>query len=169
MKRGELNGHFSASKNTPLFPDLFRGIPILGIWFRLILSVSQSGSCQAHQLRSVPPPVPRGMGVISMRATPKIGKVTGINLVDDTTELMVISQFGKIIRIETKSIRAADWSTQGVKLLDPRTPGQSSRRFSHPSRRGQNPTRRGNASAIARKYMQFSLKAVVLFPHRHQE
>jgi DNA gyrase/topoisomerase IV subunit A len=31
---------------------------------------------------------------------------------------MVISQFGKIIRIETKSIRAAGRSTQGVKLLD---------------------------------------------------
>ena len=49
----------------------------------------------------------------------KIGKVTGINLVDETSELMVISQFGKIIRIDTKSIRAAGRSSQGVKLLDP--------------------------------------------------
>jgi DNA gyrase subunit A len=57
-------------------------------------------------------------GVINMKAHAKIGKVTGINLVDDTTELMVISQFGKIIRIDTKSIRAAGRSTQGVKLLD---------------------------------------------------
>jgi DNA gyrase subunit A len=32
---------------------------------------------------------------------------------------MVISQFGKIIRIDTKSIRAAGRSTQGVKLLEP--------------------------------------------------
>ena len=31
---------------------------------------------------------------------------------------MAISQFGKIIRIDTKSIRAASRSTQGVKLLD---------------------------------------------------
>ena len=37
-----------------------------------------------------------------MKTTPKIGKVSSINLVDDTTELMVISQFGKIIRIDTK-------------------------------------------------------------------
>jgi hypothetical protein len=42
----------------------------------------------------------------------KIGKVTGINLVDETSELMVISQFGKIIRIDTKSIRAAGRSTR---------------------------------------------------------
>jgi DNA gyrase subunit A len=53
-----------------------------------------------------------------MKATPKIGKVSSINLVDETSELMVISQFGKIIRIDTKSIRAAGRSTQGVKLLD---------------------------------------------------
>jgi DNA gyrase/topoisomerase IV subunit A len=31
---------------------------------------------------------------------------------------MVISQFGKIIRIDPKSIRAAGRGTQGVKLLD---------------------------------------------------
>jgi DNA gyrase subunit A len=31
---------------------------------------------------------------------------------------MVISQFGKIIRIDTKSIRAAGRSTSGVNLLD---------------------------------------------------
>ena len=47
-----------------------------------------------------------------MKTTPKIGKVSSINLVDDTTELMVISQFGKIIRIDTKSIRAAGRSTR---------------------------------------------------------
>ena len=48
-----------------------------------------------------------GKGVINMKATPKIGKVASIQLVDDTTEMMVISQFGKIIRIDTKSVRAA--------------------------------------------------------------
>jgi DNA gyrase subunit A len=44
--------------------------------------------------------------------------VSAINLVDDTSELMVISQFGKIIRIDTKSVRSAGRSTSGVKLLD---------------------------------------------------
>jgi len=31
---------------------------------------------------------------------------------------MVISQFGKIIRVDTKSIRAAGRATQGVRLLN---------------------------------------------------
>ncbi len=32
--------------------------------------------------------------------------------------MMVISQFGKIIRIDTKQVRAAGRATMGVKLLD---------------------------------------------------
>ena len=38
-------------------------------------------------------------------------------LVDETSEAMLISQFGKIIRIDTKQIREAGRSTQGVRLL----------------------------------------------------
>ena len=53
-----------------------------------------------------------------MKTTPKIGKVAAIQLVDDTTELMVISQFGKIIRIDTKTIRSAGRATSGVKLVN---------------------------------------------------
>jgi|GEM_PF-4997166 len=53
-----------------------------------------------------------------MKTGTKIGKVTSIQLVDDTTEMMLISQFGKIIRIDTKTIRSAGRSTSGVKLLD---------------------------------------------------
>ncbi len=52
-----------------------------------------------------------------MKANSKVGKVVSIQLVDDTTEMMVISQFGKIIRIDTKSVRAAGRSTSGVRLL----------------------------------------------------
>jgi DNA gyrase/topoisomerase IV subunit A len=37
---------------------------------------------------------------------------------DDTTEMMVISQFGEIIRIDTKSVRSAGRSTSGVRLLN---------------------------------------------------
>jgi hypothetical protein len=50
----------------------------------------------------------------------KIGKVTGIDLVDETSELRVISQFGKTIRIDAKSIRAAGRQHPGRQA--PRTP-----------------------------------------------
>jgi DNA gyrase subunit A len=59
-----------------------------------------------------------GKGVKNMAVTPRIGRVNTIQLVDDSSELMVISQFGKIIRIDTKTIRAAGRATQGVRLLN---------------------------------------------------
>jgi DNA gyrase subunit A len=90
----------------------------LGLSPCLILAVSENGygkrtDVDAYRLQSR-----GGKGVISMKTTPKIGKVTAINLVDDTTEMMLISQFGKIIRIDTKTVRSAGRSTSGVKLLN---------------------------------------------------
>jgi DNA gyrase subunit A len=38
-------------------------------------------------------------------------------LVTEDSEVMIISQYGKIIRTETEQIRAAGRSTQGVRLL----------------------------------------------------
>jgi DNA gyrase subunit A len=89
----------------------------LGLTPCLILSVSDNGygkrtDVDAYRLQSR-----GGKGVINMKTGTKIGKVTSIQLVDDTTEMMVISQFGKIIRIDTKSVRAAGRSTSGVRLL----------------------------------------------------
>jgi DNA gyrase subunit A len=90
----------------------------LGLTSCLILSVSENGFGKRTDVDRYRLQSRGGTGVINMKTTPKIGKVAGINLVNDTTELMVISQFGKIIRIDTKSIRAAGRSTMGVKLLD---------------------------------------------------
>jgi DNA gyrase subunit A len=90
----------------------------LGLTPCLILSVSESGYGKRTDVDQYRLQTRGGKGVINMKATPKVGKVSSINLVDETSELMVISQFGKIIRIDTKSIRAAGRSTQGVKLLD---------------------------------------------------
>ncbi len=90
----------------------------LGLTPCLILSVSENGYGKRTDVDQYRLQSRGGKGVINMKATPKIGKVSAINLVDDTSELMVISQFGKIIRIDTKSVRSAGRSTSGVKLLD---------------------------------------------------
>ncbi|WP_263367315.1 DNA gyrase subunit A [Edaphobacter bradus] len=90
----------------------------LGLSPCLILSVSENGYGKRTNVEEYRLTNRGGSGVINMKTTPKIGKVSSINLVDETSELMVISQFGKIIRIDTKSIRAAGRSTSGVKLLD---------------------------------------------------
>jgi DNA gyrase subunit A len=90
----------------------------LGLTPCLILSVTENGygkrtDADQYRLQSR-----GGGGVTNLKATPKVGKVNSINLVDDTTEMMLISQFGKIIRIDTKTIRSAGRSTSGVKLLN---------------------------------------------------
>jgi DNA gyrase subunit A len=90
----------------------------LGLTPCLILTVSDNGFGKRTDVDSYRLQSRGGKGVINMKTTPKIGKVAAINLVDDTTEMMVISQFGKIIRIDTKSVRAAGRATMGVKLLD---------------------------------------------------
>ena len=90
----------------------------LGLTPCLILTVSENGYGKRTDVDRYRLQSRGGKGVINMKTGTKTGKVTSIQLVDDTTEMMVISQFGKIIRIDTKSVRAAGRSTGGVKLLD---------------------------------------------------
>jgi DNA gyrase subunit A len=84
----------------------------------LILTVTENGFGKRTESDEYRLQNRGGGGVTNLKATSKVGKTTAILLVDDTTEMMVISQFGKIIRIDTKQVRAAGRSTSGVKLLD---------------------------------------------------
>ena len=52
-----------------------------------------------------------------MKTTHKTGRVMGILAVRDDTDIVIVSQNGKIIRIEAGTIRQAGRSTQGVKLV----------------------------------------------------
>jgi DNA gyrase subunit A len=83
----------------------------------LILSVTAHGYGKRTDVDEYRLQTRGGKGVINVKTTARNGKVTAIQLVDETSELMVISQYGKIIRIDTKTIRAAGRSTQGVRLL----------------------------------------------------
>uniref|UniRef100_A0A7V5CSX2 DNA gyrase subunit A n=1 Tax=Acidobacterium capsulatum TaxID=33075 RepID=A0A7V5CSX2_9BACT len=84
----------------------------------LILTVTQNGYGKRTDVDEYRLQTRGGKGVINVKTTAKNGKVVSIQLVDDTTELMVISQYGKIIRIDTNGVRAAGRSTQGVRLLN---------------------------------------------------
>jgi DNA gyrase subunit A len=83
-----------------------------------ILAVTENGFGKRTDVEEYRLQTRGGKGVKNMAVTERIGKVKTIQLVDDTSELMVISQYGKIIRIDTKSIRAAGRATQGVRLLN---------------------------------------------------
>jgi DNA gyrase subunit A len=83
-----------------------------------ILSVSENGFGKRTDVEEYRLQTRGGKGVKNMAVTDRIGRVSSIQLVDDTSELMIISQFGKIIRVDTKTIRNAGRATQGVRLLN---------------------------------------------------
>ncbi len=82
-----------------------------------ILSVTENGFGKRTDVEEYRLQARGGKGVKNLAVTERVGRVNSIQLVDDTSELMVISQFGKIIRIDTKTVRSAGRATQGVRLL----------------------------------------------------
>ncbi len=58
-----------------------------------------------------------GMGLKNYNVTDKTGPVTGIKIVTDENDLLLISDDGTIIRMDTASISTLGRSTQGVRLM----------------------------------------------------
>jgi DNA gyrase subunit A len=83
----------------------------------LILSMGENGYGKRTPLESYRLTARGGKGVINMKTTGKTGKVVAILSVKEDTDLVIVSQNGKIIRIEASTIRQAGRSTQGVRLV----------------------------------------------------
>ncbi|HTC79163.1 MAG TPA: DNA gyrase C-terminal beta-propeller domain-containing protein, partial [Terriglobales bacterium] len=83
----------------------------------LILSVTEQGYGKRTDVDEYRLQSRGGKGVINVKTTARNGRVSGIMLVNEESEAMLISQYGKIIRMNTTSIREAGRSTQGVRLL----------------------------------------------------
>jgi DNA gyrase subunit A len=83
----------------------------------LILSVTEQGYGKRTDVDEYRLQTRGGKGIINVKTTSRNGKVVSIMLVNEKSEVMVISQFGKIIRIGTKTIRECGRSSQGVRLL----------------------------------------------------
>ena len=58
-----------------------------------------------------------GKGVVNVKVTARTGKVVGIAQVDETSQVMLISQYGKIIRMDSTTIRETGRNAQGVRML----------------------------------------------------
>jgi DNA gyrase subunit A len=83
----------------------------------LILTVSENGYGKRTPVDDYRLTGRGAKGVINLKTTAKNGKVVAILLVSEESQAMLISQFGKIIRMGTDTIREAGRATQGVKLL----------------------------------------------------
>ena len=83
----------------------------------LILTVTENGYGKRTPVNDYRLTGRGGKGVINVKTTERNGKVVGSLLVNEESEAMLISQFGKIIRMGTDNIREAGRATQGVRLL----------------------------------------------------
>ena len=83
----------------------------------LILSIAENGFGKRTLLEDYRLTARGGKGVINMKTTHKTGKVVAVLSVKEDTDLMIVSQNGKIIRIESALIRETGRSAQGVKLV----------------------------------------------------
>jgi DNA gyrase subunit A len=83
----------------------------------IILSIAENGFGKRTPVEDYRLTHRGGKGVINMKTTKKTGNVVAILSVKEDSELIIVSQNGKIIRIESSTIRQAGRSTQGVKLV----------------------------------------------------
>src|SRR3954469_24565818 len=83
----------------------------------LILSVTEGGFGKRTPAESYRLTNRGGKGVINLKTTERVGKVVGIAQVDEKSEVMLISHYGKIIRMDSTTIRESGRNAQGVRLL----------------------------------------------------
>ncbi|MEQ1764108.1 MAG: DNA gyrase subunit A [Pyrinomonadaceae bacterium] len=82
-----------------------------------ILSVSEKGFGKQTQVSSYRLTKRGGIGVINMKTTDKTGKVVAAFPVEDDSEIMIITQQAKLIRLGVDKIRETGRSAQGVTLI----------------------------------------------------
>jgi DNA gyrase subunit A len=83
----------------------------------LILSVTENGYGKRTPADEYRLTNRAGKGVINIKTTERVGKVVAIALVDESSQVMLISHYGKIIRMDSKTIRESGRNAQGVRLL----------------------------------------------------
>jgi DNA gyrase subunit A len=84
----------------------------------LVLSMAENGIGKRTQLDEYRLTNRGGKGVINMKTTKKTGDVVTVMKVTEDDDLMIITRQGKIIRIESSTIRKTGRSASGVKLVN---------------------------------------------------
>ncbi|MCK4501976.1 MAG: DNA gyrase subunit A, partial [Desulfuromonadales bacterium] len=58
-----------------------------------------------------------GKGVITIKTSERNGRVVAIRMVDDDSDLMFITNRGKLLRTKASNIRSISRNTQGVRMM----------------------------------------------------
>jgi DNA gyrase subunit A len=82
-----------------------------------LFSVTENGFGKRTSVDEYPVQRRGGKGVIAIKTTQRNGKVVAILLVDQDDDLMLMTNTGKIIRMQIADISVISRNTQGVKLM----------------------------------------------------
>ena len=83
-----------------------------------ILSVTENGFGKRTPAEDYPLQSRGGKGVITIKVTPRNGKLIGTQQINDQDDVMLITDRGKIIRLRGGEISVIGRNTQGVKLIE---------------------------------------------------
>lgn len=83
-----------------------------------LLTVTEKGFGKRTKLEEYRTQARGGKGVLTLKITPKNGRVIGVLQVTSDDEIIIIASSGKLIRIKASNIRIIGRSTQGVRLID---------------------------------------------------
>ena len=84
---------------------------------KAVLSITQNGYGKRTAVEEYRITNRGGLGIRNYMVTDKTGPVVGIKVVDDTKDLILVTQSGTLIRTDVDGIRMAGRSTQGVIVM----------------------------------------------------
>jgi len=82
-----------------------------------LLAITENGFGKRTELEEYRVQNRGGRGVITYKVTPKTGEIVGIKIVTGTEDIMMVTDTGTIIRINSSEISVLGRSTQGVTLM----------------------------------------------------
>ncbi|MFK7798271.1 MAG: DNA gyrase subunit A [Aureispira sp.] len=82
-----------------------------------VLTIAENGIGKQTELEEYSPQNRGGMGVKTMKVTPKTGQLVAIKATTENDDLVIINRSGLTIRLAVKNVPTTGRATQGVKLI----------------------------------------------------
>lgn len=82
-----------------------------------VLAMSENGYGKRSLVTDYREQTRGGKGVLTLKITPKTGKLIALKEVTDHDDLMIITEKGKVIRMSCSGIRTMGRNTQGVRIM----------------------------------------------------
>jgi DNA gyrase subunit A len=115
----DMGRNTSGVKGMNLSPDdeLVDMVVIKNTHEATVLAISENGYGKRSLVEDYRSQSRGGKGVITLKVTKKTGKLIALKEVSDEDDLMVITEGGKVIRINCDGIRTMGRNTQGVRIM----------------------------------------------------